>query len=186
MKNCAFLKAMWLRLGSLRRDQRGISAVEFAMVLPLMISLYFGVVEISQGVAAQRKTTLTARTIADIASQYTSIKNADMTNMLNAASAVIAPFDVSLLKVTVSAINIDINGVAKVAWSDTLHGTARAVDSTISVPAALNVPNTQLIWSEVTYSYTPTVGNVFTGTLNLFDQIYMRPRLSDTVNRVNS
>ena len=37
-----------LRLAS---DQRGVSAVEFAMLLPLMLSLYLGGVEVSQGVA---------------------------------------------------------------------------------------------------------------------------------------
>jgi Flp pilus assembly protein TadG len=186
MENCALLRGLVLRLSALRRDQRGISAVEFAMVLPLMVTLYLGVVEVSQGVAAQRKVTLTARTIADIASQYTTVKNADMTNMMNAASSVLAPFNVGQLKVTVSAVSIDGNGVAKIAWSDTLNGTARAVDATVTVPPALNVNNTQLIWSEVTYAYTPNIGTVITGTLNLFDQIYMRPRLSDTVNRDNS
>ena len=44
-------------------------------------------------------------------------------------------------------------------------------------------PNTSLIWSEVQYTYMPTIGYVITGTLNLKDQIYMRPRLSDTVAR---
>jgi len=34
--------------------------------------------------------------------------------------------------------------------------------------------------------YTPAIGYVVTGTLNLTDQMYMRPRLSDTVTRVNS
>ena len=63
---------------------RGVSAVEFAMLLPLMITLYLGGVEISQGVAIDRKVTLTTRTVADLASQVSSINNADMTNMLNA------------------------------------------------------------------------------------------------------
>ena len=43
------------------------------------------------------------------------------------------------------------------------------------------VASTSLIWSEVQYSYTPTIGYVITGTLTLKDQIYMRPRLSDSV-----
>jgi Flp pilus assembly protein TadG len=167
-------------------DQRGVSAVEFAMLLPLMITLYLGAVEISQGVAINRKVTLTSRTVADLASQVSSINNTDMTNLLNASAAVVAPFDVSQLKVTVSAVSIDNNGVAKVAWSDTLNGTKRAVGSTVSLPAALNVANSQLIWSEVSYYYQPTIGYVVTGALNLKDQIYMRPRLSDTITRVNS
>jgi Flp pilus assembly protein TadG len=186
MKKFALLTKLTRRLSSFGGDQRGISAVEFAMLLPLMITLYFGVVEISQGVAAHRKVTLTARTIADLASQVTNINNADMSNMMNAASAVLSPFDVSKLKVTVSAVSIDANGIAKVVWSDALNATARAVDSTVTVPPALNVVNTQLVWSEVTYNYEPAVGQAITGTLNLFDEIYMRPRLSETVNRINS
>ena len=52
----------------------------------------------------------------------------------------------------------------------------------MTLPTALNVANTTLIWSEVSYTYKPTIGYVVTGTLNLSDQIYMRPRLSDTVD----
>jgi Flp pilus assembly protein TadG len=167
-------------------DPRGVSAVEFAMLLPLMLTLYLGGVEISQGVGIDRKVTLTTRTIADLASQVASINNASMTNMLNATTAVMSPYPTGQLKVTVSAVTIDANGVAKIAWSDTFQGTKRAVGSTVTLPAALNVNNTSLIWSEVSYSYTPTIGYVVTGTLNLNDQIWMRPRLSDTVTRVNS
>jgi Flp pilus assembly protein TadG len=174
------------RISALRRDEEGVSAVEFAMLLPLMITLYLGTVEVSQGVAIDRKVTLTTRTVADLASQVSSINNTDMTNLLNAASSVIAPFALNQLKVTVSAVTVDANGVAKVAWSDTLNGTARAVNSTVTLPTALNVANTTLIWSEVEYNYLPTIGYVITGALNLTDKIYMRPRLSDTVTRNNS
>jgi hypothetical protein len=38
----------------------------------------------------------------------------------------------------------------------------------------------------VNYSYKPTIGYVVTGTLSLSDQIFMRPRLSDTVTRINA
>jgi len=185
MKNLAFLTRLSRRITLLRRDQSGVSAVEFAMLLPLMVTLYLGAVEISQGVAIHRKVTLTARTVADLASQVTSINNADMTNMLTAAQAVIAPFPSNQLQVTVSAVSVDANGVAKVKWSDTLNGTPRAVDETVEPPAALKVPNSQLIWSEVHYNYLPVIGYVVTGALNLFDQIYMRPRLSDTVARTS-
>jgi Flp pilus assembly protein TadG len=168
------------------QDKRGVSAVEFAMLLPLMITLYLGSVEVSQGIGIDRKVTLTTRTVADLASQVSSINNADMTNMLNASSAVIVPYDTSKLKVTVSEITIDSTGVAKIVWSDTLNGTKRAVGSTVTLPTALNVPSTSLIWSEVAYTYKPTIGYVVTGTLNLSDQIYMRPRVSDSVSRLNS
>jgi Flp pilus assembly protein TadG len=174
------------RLQRFAQDRRGVSAVEFAMLLPLMVTLYLGAVEISQGVAIDRKVTLTTRTVADLASQVSSINNADMTNLLNATAAVVAPYDQSKLKVVVSAVTIDNNGTAKIAWSDTLGGTARSVGATVTLPTALNVNNTTLIWSEVNYSYKPTIGYVVTGTLSLSDQIFMRPRLSDTITRINA
>lgn len=171
------------RLRGLVVDERGVSAVEFAMLLPLMLALYLGTVEISQGIGADRKVTLTARTVADLVSQVSSMSNSDMTNSLNAASAVMAPYPVSKLKVTVTSVSIDGTGKATVDWSDSLNGTARAKGSTITLPTALVVNNSSLIWSEVQFSYTPTIGYLVSGTLTLKDQIYMRPRLSDKVSR---
>ena len=170
-------------LGRRGGDERGVSAVEFAMLLPLMLSLYLGAVEISQGIGADRKATLTARTICDLVSQVQSVSNADMTNALNAASSVMAPYPVSNLKVTVSSVKIDATGKATIDWSDTLNGTARAKGSTVTLPTALNIANSYLIWSEVSYTYKPVIGYVVSGTLTLKDQIYMRPRLSDSVVR---
>ena len=171
------------RFGGLAKDERGVSAVEFAMLLPLMLSLYLGAVEVSQGIGADRKVTLTARTVADLVSQVTSVSNNDMTNSLNAASAVMSPYSVSNLKVVVTSVTIDAQGKATVAWSDTLNGTARSPGATVTLPSALNIPSTSLIWSEVQYTYTPVVGHYITGSLTLKDQIYMRPRLSDCVTR---
>lgn len=182
-RSSLFARILHSRLGQLAGDQRGVSAVEFAMLLPLMLTLYLGTVEVSQGIGADRKVTLTARTVADLVSQVTSIDNAGVTNSLNAASAVMAPYPSTNLKVTVSSVKIDKDGKATVDWSDTLNGTARAKGSTVTLPAALNVAETSLIWAEVQYAYKPTVGYLISGTLTLKDQIYMRPRLADSVAR---
>jgi Flp pilus assembly protein TadG len=177
------IEAFARKFRGLAGDERGVSAVEFAMMLPLMLTLYLGAVELSQGVGADRKVTLTARTVADLVSQTASINNADMTNSLNASAAVMAPYPTSNLKVTVSSIKIDATGKATVDWSDTFNGAARAVNSTVTLPSALLVPNTWLIWSEVQYSYKPTIGYVVSGTLTLKDQSFMAPRLSASVAR---
>src|SRR5215475_2958094 len=165
------------------RDRRGVSAVEFAMLLPLMVALYLGGVEISTGIAIDRKVTLVARTLADLVAQASSVNSTDVTNILGASAAVVQPYDDSKLKITVTSVKIDSQGNATVAWSDTKNGTARAVGSTVTLPTALNVPSTSLIWAETQYAYTPNIGFMITGTRNLTDQIYMRPRLSDCVLR---
>jgi Flp pilus assembly protein TadG len=174
---------------SLRRflaDKRGVSAVEFAMLLPLLVTLYLGGVEVSSAVAIDRKVTLIARTLGDLVAQASSVDNAAMTSILAATTAVMAPYSDTNLKITVSSVQINSQGVAKVSWSDTKNGTLRAVGSTVTLPDALNVASTSLIWAEASYAYTPTIGYVITGTKNLTDQIYMRPRLSDCVLRPNT
>ena len=173
------------RLARCIRDERGVSAVEFALLLPLMVTLYLGGVEVSQGLTIDRKVTLVARTVTDLAAQVSSITNADMTNILNASTAVMLPYSMAQVKVTISQVTIDGDGKATIAWSDTKNGTARANGSAVTLPPALNVPNSSLIWGEVSYTYKPVIGYVITGTMNLTDKIYMRPRLSDSVTRTS-
>jgi Flp pilus assembly protein TadG len=158
------------------RDRRGVSAVEFAFIAPVMIGLYLGCAEISDGVAADRKVSLTAGALANLTSQVTTVSTADMTNILDASSAIIAPYAAANLKMTVTCLSIDANKNAKVKWSVTRNGTVES--GTLTIPAALDVANTQLIYSEVSYAYTPIVGYTISGTLTLSDHMYMSPRIT--------
>ncbi len=162
-------------------NQSGVSAIEFALLLPLMLTLYLGGVEITQAVSADRKVVLIAHTVADLTARSSTVSSADMTNILNASSAVAAPYSVANLKVTVSSVTIDATGKATIAWSETLNGTKRSGDVSSLIPAALLVPSTSLIWGEAQYGYKPAIGYVITGTLSLADQTYLRPRLSNSV-----
>jgi Flp pilus assembly protein TadG len=160
-------------------DRRGVSAVEFAFIAPLMIGLYLGCTEISDGVAADRKVSLVAGALANLPAQIATISTADMTNILDASGAIIAPYDAAKLKMTVSCLSIDANKNVKVKWSVTRNGTIES--GTLTIPSALAVPNTQLIYSEVSYAYTPIVGYTISGTLTLSDHMYMSPRITPPV-----
>jgi Flp pilus assembly protein TadG len=164
-------------------DRKGVSAVEFSLILPVMLTMYFGSVELTQGISASRKTTLVAHTVADLVTQTTSVSDAGITDIFNAANAVLAPFDTSKIKVTISSIVIDNNGRATIAWSDTHGGTARPVGQVVTLKPALDQPGTSLIWGEVTYDYTPIYGWVLTGTYHLGDAAMLKPRLSSCVQR---
>ena len=107
------------------RDRTGVSAVEFALMLPVMLTLYIGAVEVGNGYAISFKSTLAARTVTDLASQYISIYNSDMTNILGAASTVLTPYPNANVVVTLSEVTTNAQGVGKVVWSNSLNGTAR-------------------------------------------------------------
>jgi Flp pilus assembly protein TadG len=168
------------------RGDRGMATVEFALILPFMLTAYLGGVEIGDGVAIDRKVAITTRSVADLASRYTTIKNADMSTILGAASVIIQPFGSAPLAVTVSEVTVDIHGNATVTWSDTLNGTARTVGSPVTLPGTLASPGASYVWGEVSYVYTPTLGYVMTGSWTLQNQIFMSPREAGSITRVNS
>jgi Flp pilus assembly protein TadG len=170
-------------LKRLKRDDKGVAAVEFAMLVPAMLALYFGGVELSQVIAADRKTTLIARTLSDLVSQGTVISDQEMSNIMNATVAVATPYPVANLRVVVSSITVDGNRRATVAWSESCRTTRRANGQVVTLPAGLDTPNQSLILAEVQYQYTPTVGYVVTGPITVSDRIYMRPRLVQAVTR---
>jgi Flp pilus assembly protein TadG len=159
--------------------QGGFAAVEFAMLLPFMLLLYLGSFEISQAVAVKRQVTLTASTVANIVSQYATISaTSDLPDILNASSVVLTPYSSSNAVVTVSVIGINSTGKATVTWSQSLHGTARTVGQTVTLPTALDVANTSLVLGETTYAYTPIMDFMKMGTLSLYSSVYMFPRSS--------
>ena len=175
------------RLRDLARAQNGMAAVEFAVILPFMLTAYIGGVEIGDGVAIDRKVAITTRAVADLASRYTTIKNADMASILGASSTIISPYSSSALAVTVSEVTCDSKGIATVTWSDAnANATPHPIGTSVTLPGTLAAPNATYIWGEVQYPYTPTLGYVMTGTWTLRNQIFMSPRESATVTRVNS
>jgi Flp pilus assembly protein TadG len=173
-----------LRLRDLARGEGGLAAVEFAVILPFMLVAYLGGVEVGDGVAINRKVAITTHAVADLASRFTTIHNADSATILGAASTIISPYPSGPLAVTVSGVKVDPNGNATIDWSDTLNGTAHTKGSPVTLPGTLNIPNAYYVLGEVTYTYTPTFGYVMTGHFPLSGQIFMSPRQSASISRV--
>lgn len=164
-------------------SEDGIAAVEFALLLPIMLLLYFGGVEVTQAVMVNRQVTQTADTVTNIVCQYTTIsQSTQMPDILNAATQVMSPNSTANLQVVVSAISIDSHGNATVAWSQTLNGTALSTGAAVTVPSSLDIANTTLILGQVTYAYSPTYDFMHVGPFNMSSTVYMSPRDSTTIN----
>jgi Flp pilus assembly protein TadG len=174
------------RLHVFGRARRGIAAIEFAVLLPLFLILYLGTFEVGQAISIKLNNSLAARTVADLASQYATIANADMTDILGASSKVMAPYPTQTFSVTVSEVTVDANGNATITWSDSYNGTARPVGQSVTLPTGMNTPGASLLWGEARYVYTPGLGYVLTGSFTLSNQIFMSPRAAPSVQRVNS
>ncbi len=169
---------LWVstHLGLFRRDLRGANAVEFAMILPVMIFLYIGGLQLTQGVSAYRKVTVTARTVADLATQYTSMSATDVSNVLNASAQIMYPFPSSGLKIVLTEFSTSLSGVSTVTWSKTLNGTALTQGQVIVLPTNICQPGASVVRADVSYTYTPAIGTAMTGSIPLASSLYMSPR----------
>jgi Flp pilus assembly protein TadG len=175
------MSRIWLRMRRSARDLSGdtggIAAVEFAMIVPLMLVLFFGTVEFSSGVAVDRKVTLMARTLSDLTSQNISVTTTQLTNIFNASTGIMTPYSSSPVNARIVELYIDPNLVVRQIWTATSGTTPPTGD--VTVPTALRIAGTYLIYSEVKYKYEPVIGYVMPkGGVDLSDHTFTRPRQS--------
>src|ERR1700694_4243143 len=116
------ISRIWLRarrsLRHLAQDNSGIAATEFAVIVPIMLVMFFGTVEFSSGVAVNRKVTLMARTLSDLTSQSTTVDDPTLTNFFAATAAIMTPYSRTPPQSTITELYIDPTTLAaRVQWS---------------------------------------------------------------------
>jgi Flp pilus assembly protein TadG len=174
-----------------RRAEAGLSAVEFALLMPVMAMFYLGGVQIAMAVSTYRLVDLTANTVTNLIAQYTTIsQSAQMPDILAAATQVMYPASLNdpnvanNIKVVVSLVAIDTKGNATVAWSQTLNGTARTVGAKVTVPPSMITAGTatNIVLGETSYTFTAPIDFLKLGTIPLASSLFMVPRASTTIN----
>lgn len=149
----------------------GIAAVEFALILPVMLLMYLGMAEVTVAVNVNRKMTILSRTLADLTSRSAGgVNNAEMNSIFGAAMTVMTPYSTADLQMRVSSIVVTtVNGApqARVCWSDGRNMPARAVNELVDVPVGFDAPNSSYILAEVENMHTPMLGYAITGSLSL-------------------
>lgn len=164
------------------RDGRGVSAIEFAFIFPVMITMYMGAVDVSQVLTADRKITTLASTTADLVAQAESLTSGDMADIYAAASEIVAPFPSTDLTIVVTSIELDNNDDPVVGWSDAYNGTPRSSVNGITIPDGMIEPGGSVILAEVTYQYDSLLTEFVGQNFELEDAFFLRPRQSSVVD----
>jgi Flp pilus assembly protein TadG len=178
----ATARQLWRRFA---RSTRGVAAVEFAVVLPVLAMIFLATFDAGRAIAIYMKVRAATYTVDAITNQYQTIHDADIQAIFAATDNVLAPYATAPLALTVTQIAIDANGNATVSWSDTQNGTAHAKGSPMPVPANLKTPNSYLIFGEVSYAYTPLFGFFGGSGIKFSDNLYATPRSVASITRIS-
>ena len=166
----------------LANDARGAAAVEFALLLPLMALIYFGVVEVTQGAMTQQRVAHTASAIGDLVAQSSTITSAEVSDIFNVGDAIMSPYPSSGLEMRVSSLTADSNGNVTVAWSQASGMSALSKGATMSsLPTNVINANESVIMGETKYTYKSVFGQVLPQPIVFTETYYLHPRLSTQV-----
>jgi Flp pilus assembly protein TadG len=162
-----------------RKDDPGVAATEFALILPILILLLFGTVEIGNALLLDKKVTMASQTAADLIAQQKVVTGADIVNIWAAIDNIILPYATDNTSYTVVSLVADEDGNQSIDWQQTRGG---GVVEEITVPAGMLGTDESAIIATITYQYTPVFGDLLFSDFAISDVSYLRPRTVDAVD----
>ena len=130
----------------LLRDAGGAALVEFAMVLPVLLTLFLGTFVLSDTIACYRKVTVSARTLADLVGRNISPSStpsaATLATYINSAALVLSPYNASNATLEIDELRVCDATHAYVVWSKAQTGSTSATPAltaltVVAIPAGL-------------------------------------------------
>lgn len=147
------------------RDRRGVAAVEFAYIAPVLLIMLMGTFEMSRGVSIDRRLNSVSAMASEIIAREDSITPTDLEKVAQSMKHVMEPYDddtmvIRLIGVRASSTNAT---DTKVEWSYEYSGNGSAVPYTQCTPYALDAglvgKGGSVIVAEVGYTYAPVFGD---------------------------
>ncbi|WP_336886260.1 TadE/TadG family type IV pilus assembly protein [Pseudochrobactrum asaccharolyticum] len=174
---------------SFARDQRGVSAVEFALLLPVMILIYAGVADVSRGVDANRKVSRVASMVGDLISRQISVMPAQLDDVFKIGATLMIPSGTAP-EIRVSFIKVEAvqnrPNLVKLDWSQKTAGfkeSSNRVDrenKQTYLPENLRQEPMNYIRVEAQYTYKPLLSAVLPD-IAMEEIYYISPRYSDSI-----
>jgi Flp pilus assembly protein TadG len=181
------------------KDRRGVAAIEFAFIAPVLLAMYFVTMEVSQGIETNKKVSRISSMVADLVTQRSSVTEDDLRAIMDIGASTLQPYNRSVPTIMVSEISISDEATprATVVWSRKIDGgpieIGKKAGDPATVPDSLKIPGTSLIRVETGLVYKPMITwdsdrKQAAGLSAAFDSIsmsetyYLRARMSPTVD----
>lgn len=189
------------------RCRRGLAGIEFALVLPFLLLVLAGIVDLALGILMNRRLMVAADAVATIAStmavQAASLNTLTGTQAWQATTAPFALFPdwrlgavPGAFAITLSSVNFTSGGTAaSVGWSvaspqgqpklracGTLASVSNGSPASLATLPAGVFGATSLLVADVQAPYAPMFAGIFTGTVTLMQSAYVSPRINNGVS----
>ena len=175
------------RAARFSRDTDGIAATEFALILPILVAIFFGMLEFSDAMMAGRRVQTAVNSMTDLVAQERDVTTGEIDDIMVGVNRMLAPTAGSsaTLRVTSVVVNPGVPGQLIVRWSRANDGTtpyaANSVFTKVSDPTIVN-SGASVVVGEVTYNHASGLTHMFLGTPRTMSQIVARwPRRSAEV-----
>ncbi len=173
-------------LAALAHDTRGVSGLEFALILPVMIIMYIGAVEFSHALTVDRRVTAVASAASDLVAQTEEVSSAEIDDVFTAATSIMTPYSVGPISIVLTSVEANEDNDTTVGWSCAHNGAPHSTGSAYTLPDGLTQAFSSVIVAEVSYAYQPPIGHYMTGGISMTETFYLRPRRSLKVEWVGA
>ncbi len=168
-------------------DERGTVLIEAAIILPLLVMMFLGMVEMGQAFTVRRRVQNVASATADLVAQYVTVTTANLNDIAAIGAQLMLPFSSTGLTLTITSIAEDAQKNITVQWSCAWSSLSSSANCTASgaaykgLPAGLLNPGQSVIVGQTSYPYKPTIGEFLLRGLTFSASSYYRPRLATAV-----
>ncbi len=182
------IETIWLKILQFRTAREAVAAVEFALILPVLLILYMGSIEVSQVITVDRKMGAVTGALGDLVAQSDEELDEDvLDDYFEAVGLIMTPYPADNLRQLVTLVFVDADGDANVVWSVGYNGaTAKVEDDPYTLPAEIIAiaSETYVIVAESQLQYQPWGGYVLPGSFNLYKQFFHLPRFGVEIDLV--
>ena len=175
------------RLRGFWRDRRGVSAVEFALIAPMLVLFYCGMAELTQAMMAQRRLNHLASSIGDVVARTPELTDARLNDVFHSGDTLMLPFSTGNLNLCLVSVVSDATGKDTVDWSEK-YPTGATIDcpgAELDIDAGVLPASQSVIMSKASYGYDSPLKFIVPTQIVFRRTLYLRPRLSDKITRVH-
>jgi len=167
-----------------QKDEDGVAAIEFAIIAPVMIMMYFGLAEIASAISVDRRVSHGTNVAGDLATQQPELKDDDIEEVVSAALRVLNIQDVNSVSLDIESFILPAAGQPPESQGrirvNNAAGNWGVFDASGLDQKLLN-ENSGVVVTRLSYQYTPVEMRYFDSTVNLKETFMLKPRRSDAV-----